>query len=158
MPASPRQRARLPSSCSAQASADRSPIDSRGSEAAFEGGTPGAPSRTDDQRFLEKPTQVKHFSPAPGIGSVLLHTQQRFWIPAAECPWRRRYRPAHAVKQVMARSRPGLQVFRSAEPVADPVRELIPRLGTDDEPSTDERRQRWFDVWNFCDVRNVQSP
>ena len=86
LPASPRHRARLPSSCSAQASADRSPIALAAVEAAFQGDSPGAPSRTGDQRLLEKPAQLKNLSRAPGIGSVLLHAQQRFGFHAARCP------------------------------------------------------------------------
>ena len=97
----------------------------RGVEAAFECDGPGAPSRTGDQRSLEKPAQLKNFSRAPGIGSVLLHPQKCFGflqqgVLTALVP----FGPRGEVRD--GAIRPGLQVLRSAKAIANAFRKLIP--------------------------------
>ena len=126
----------------------------RSVEAAFEGDGPGAPSRTGDQRFLEKPAQLKNLSRAPGIGSVLLHAQECFGfmsqgVLTALVP----FGPCSEVRD--GAIRPGLQVLRSAKAIANAFHKLIPGLAADDQTSTDERRQRRLDLPDFRDGTDV---
>ena len=72
--------------------------------------------------------------------------------------WLRRCRSAHAVKDVTARFAQGFRSSvrrsRSPTPSASRCRDWLLTI----ETSADERGQRWLDVRNFSDGRDVQSP
>jgi hypothetical protein len=93
-----------------------------GRQAAVERHRPCAPSPANHQGSFEQPAKAQDFSPAPGLGGVLLHAQECFGFfqqddraPAVS------FRPRGEKRD--GAIHPGRKVFPAAEPVHDAIRD-----------------------------------